>query len=90
MSKIRLKSKSKQVINELDGIKEVPLNLLGLSIESIEASNGHIKIPRELIPYIKFCKHPKIVRDYKASEIARYRLKQDLKKRKSTRRGGAK
>ena len=83
-------SKSRQIVEELNGLKDVPLNVLGLSIESIEASDKHIRIPKELIPYIKFCKHPKIIRDYKAEQIARYRLKQDLKKRKSPRKGDEK
>jgi len=85
-----VKAKLKSAIEELDGIEDVPLRELGLSIESIERSEGHIKIPIELLAYIKFCKNPKIIRDHKTREIARYRLRHDLNRRKSTKRGGAK
>ena len=57
------------------GLEDFPLNVLGLSIESIERANGHIKIPVELLPYLKICKTPIVQRKRKAETQYRYVLK---------------
>ncbi|MEM2111352.1 MAG: hypothetical protein QXX08_05690 [Candidatus Bathyarchaeia archaeon] len=78
--------KQKAVIKEsksvnIDGLQDFPLELLGLTPESIERSNGHIKIPIELLPYIKICKTPVINRKKKAEAQQKYLLR--LKARES-------
>lgn len=81
---------------KIDGLEDFPLDLLGLTPESIEESNGGIVIPRELLPYVKICKAPKVVRVQRADKAARYflRLKAEesrehlKRKRKSPKKGG--
>jgi|YelNatPaOPRAMG01_1025707.scaffolds.fasta_scaffold515159_1 hypothetical protein len=65
----------------IDGLEDFPLEILGLTPESIERSDGHIKIPVELLPYIKICKTPVISRKKKAEVQHKYLLR--LKARES-------
>ena len=76
---------------EIDGLKDFPLEVLGLTPESIEMSNGHIIIPRELLPYIKICRMPVNYRERNAERIQRYRLSLKVrdKHKKLPTRGGA-
>lgn len=83
------------VISAIDGLEDFPLEALGLTPESIEKSNGHIKIPIELLPYIKICKTPVLSRKQKAKTQYRYLLKLRAKESKHatsriTKRGGVK
>jgi len=75
----------------IEGLEDFPLKILGLSIESIEKSKGHIKIPIELLPYLKIVRTPKHIREQRAKYKRDYELRLDMKKRrKSTKRGGVK
>ena len=65
----------------IDGLDEFPLEVLGLTPESIERSNGHIKIPAELLPYLKICKMPRTQRVQKTKYQQKYLLR--LKARES-------
>lgn len=59
----------------INGLGEFPLEVLGLTPESIERSNGRIHIPVELLPYLKICKMPKHYRDKNAAKLQAYRLR---------------
>lgn len=81
---------------KIEGLKDFPLGLLGLTPESIERSNGGVVIPLELIPFIKVCKASKVVRVQRATDkqkfVLRLRAEESRKhlerKRKSPRKGG--
>ncbi len=56
-------------------MEDFPLEILGLTPESIEMSKGHIMIPRELLPYIKICKMPVNLREKNTEKLQQYRLR---------------
>ena len=72
MRKLKTVQKSRVPI---DGLEDFPLEVLGLTPESIERSNGHIKIPLELLPYLKICKTPVPTRKKKAQTQYRYLMR---------------
>jgi hypothetical protein len=80
----------------IEGLEDFPLHLLGLTPKSIEESNGHIILPKELLPYIKICRTPKAVREYHARLKREYELRLKAeesqkylkRERKSPRKGG--
>jgi len=59
----------------IDGLEDFPLKLLGLSVDSIERSNGHIKVPVELLPYLRICKTPVLTRKIRAKIQHEYYLR---------------
>jgi hypothetical protein len=73
---------------KIDGLDDFPLKLVGLTIDSIEKSGGHVKIPIELLPYIKICKMPVLARKQKAKTQFKYLLKLRRKNRRSPKKGG--
>jgi hypothetical protein len=60
---------------KIDGMEDFPFEVVGLTVESIERSGGHIKIPIELMPFLKICRMPAITRKKKANEQHRYLLR---------------
>jgi hypothetical protein len=60
---------------KIAGIEDFDLSVVGLTVESIEKSGGHVKIPLELIPFLKICKMPAVTRKKKAEEQNRYLLR---------------
>jgi hypothetical protein len=63
----------------IEGLEDFPLELLGLSVNSIERSGGHIKIPLELLPYLKICRLPRQIRNKIAEKQHRYYLSLKVK-----------
>jgi hypothetical protein len=59
----------------IEGLDEFPLEILGLTPESIEKSDGHIKIPIELLPYIKIVRTPTHIRQKRAKYKRDYLLR---------------
>lgn len=64
----------------IDGLEDFPLEILGLTPESIERSDGHIKIPVELLPFIKIVKTPRHLRRRRAKYKRDYLLRLDARK----------
>ena len=77
-------SKQKTILEakgiQIEGLDDFPLEVLGLTAASIERSGGHIRIPIELIPYIKIVRAPKHIRDQRAKYKRDYLLRVDLSK----------
>jgi hypothetical protein len=67
--------KEKKPAVKIAGLGDFDLSIVGLTPDSIERSGGHIKIPIELIPFLKICKMPAVTRKKKADEQHRYLLK---------------
>ena len=65
---------------KIDGLEDFPLETIGLTVDSIERSGGHIIIPIELMPFIKICRMPATTRKKKAEVQHSYLLR--VKKRK--------
>jgi len=72
---------------EIEGLKEFPLDVLGLSPESIERSEGHIKIPIELLPFIKIVKTPPHIRKQRAKYKRDYELRLNARKSQEALKG---
>ena len=70
----------------LAGLESFPLEKLGLTVESIESSNRHILIPRELLPYLKLCKTTVTQREKGAIRHDRFLLRLKAKKLEELRR----
>jgi hypothetical protein len=68
------KEKEKPAV-KIDGLEDFPLELVGLTPDSIERSGGHIRIPLELLPFLKICRMPAVTRKKKAKEQHRYLLR---------------
>jgi len=69
---------------EIDGLEDFPLEIVGLTPDSIEKSGGHIKIPLELVPFLKVMKQPVLTRKMKSKYQDKWLLR--VKKRKLKRR----
>ena len=50
--KSRTTQEKKPKVN-IDGLEDFDLSVVGLTVDSIERSGGHIVIPLELIPFLK-------------------------------------
>jgi hypothetical protein len=71
--KQKLVQKEKQAL--IDGLEDFPLELLGLTVDSIEKSNGHIIIPIELLPYLKIHKQSVLTRNSRSKIQHKYLLR---------------
>ena len=74
------KTQKDRLAVKIDGLDDFLLETVGLTVDSIERSGGHIKIPLELIPFLKICRMPAVTRKKKAKQQQRYLLR--VKKRK--------
>jgi hypothetical protein len=81
----RSAQKQKKYDVEIDGLEDFPLEVVGLTVDSIERSKGHIKIPIELVPFLKIMKRPASARKMKAREQCEYLLRVKKKKEKKRR-----
>jgi hypothetical protein len=72
--KSRTTQEKKPKVN-IDGLEDFDLSVVGLTVDSIERSGGHIVIPLELIPFLKICKMPKVTRRKVADSKQRYALR---------------
>jgi hypothetical protein len=78
--KQRTVQKEKRLVVRIDGLEDFPLETVGLTVDSIERADGHVKIPIELIPFIKICRMPVVTRRKKAKDQRNYLLR--VRKRK--------
>ena len=67
--------KEKKTPVKIDGMEDFPFEVVGLTVDSIERSGGSIRIPIELLPFLKICKMPAITRKKKAEEQQRYLIR---------------
>jgi hypothetical protein len=79
----RMIQKEKKPNVAIDGLEDFPLEVIGLTVDSVERSGGHIIIPLELVPFLKVCRMPAVTRKKKAREqyLLRVRRKRKLKRR---------
>jgi len=60
---------------DIDGLEDFPLETVGLTVDSIEKSNGSIVIPVELLPFLKIHRQPLMTRKKNAETQYRYLLR---------------
>lgn len=82
----RIVQKEKKCDVEIDGLEDFPLEIVGLTPDSIERSGGHIKIPIELLPFLKIMKQPVSMRKMKARYQDKWLLRVKKRKLKKKRR----
>lgn len=87
MQKTKTVQKEKKPVVKIDGLEDFPLKTVGLTEDSIEKSGGHIKIPLELIPFIKICRTPAVTRKKRAKIQHKYLLRAKRKSKKHPRKG---
>ena len=71
---------------KIEGLDDFPLETVGITVESIERSDGHVRIPIELMPFLKLCRMPAVTRKKKAEQQHRYLLRVKKRKRKHQRK----
>jgi hypothetical protein len=82
----RTVQKEKKCDVEIDGLEDFPLEIVGLTPDSIERSGGHIKIPIELLPFLKIMKQPVMTRKMKSNYQNKWLLRVKRRKFKNPRK----